>query len=107
MTMTKEQKERLEVNEIAITGFQMLLLAGVNGCILNGETDFSDEELDGILNHLCLREDEELLHYMEKFTLKEAEKFISEDGEEKHPGMLFLENVLNLVLDRQKRYTTA
>lgn len=107
MTMTKERKEQLEVSEIAITGFQLLLLAGVNGCILNGETDFTDEELEGIFNHLCLREDEELLFHMKKFTLQKAEMFVPDENEEKHPAMLFLEKVLSLVIDRQKKYATA
>lgn len=103
--MTREESEKLAVHEITLTGFQLLLRAGVAESILNGSDGFSEEELNQVMSFLCLRETEELLSNMKKNVSTEYEKFVTkEDTEERHPALIFLDRVLTEVVDRSMKY---
>lgn len=103
--MTREESEKLAVHEIALTGFQLLLRAGITESILNGSDGFSEEELNQAMGFLCLKETEELLSNMKKNVSTEYEKFVTkEDTEERHPALIFLDRVLAEVADRSIKY---
>lgn len=102
--MTEQEEKNLTFREVAITGFQQLLLAGIANSIAEVFGEHEDSELLSIISLFSLKQDKEMISLMNKFTHDEIESFIAdEEGEERHPALCFLDKVLAIIVSLERK----
>lgn len=106
--MTKEQEKDLTLREVAITGFQQLLRAGIANSYAGVFGEYEEGTLMSIIGLFSLRSDKEILQLMRKFTHEELELFtesLMEDGEklDDNPTLEFLNEVMACVIKLESK----
>lgn len=107
--MTEQEEKNLTLQEVAITGFQQLLLAGIANSIAEVFGEHKDSELLSIISLFSLKQDKEMISLMKEFTYDEIESFIAdeEEGEERHPALRFLDKVLAIIVSLERKAETV
>lgn len=102
--MTKEQEKDLTLREVAITGFQQLLRAGIANSYAGVFGEYEEGVLMQIISLFSLRSDKGILQLMKDTTQRDLELFtesIKEDGEELdgNPTLEFLNEAMSCILE--------
>lgn len=104
--MTEQEEEKLMLREVAITGFQQLLNAGIADSIAGVFGGYEDEELSSIISLFSLKSDKEMISLMKSFTYAEIESSLVDedkgDNKERHPVLCFLDRVLTIIVRMER-----
>lgn len=105
--MTEQEEKDLMLREVAITGFQQLLDAGIANSIAGVFGEYKEGELLSIISLFSLKSDKEMISLMKKFTHEEIESFLADEDEnestEKHPSLCFLDEVLAIIVRLERK----